>query len=66
MNLLIVKKNFDDSSHKKNPVFDVINYHAIIKNVMNIIVLINMIYILFKLKLQKSQLGDQIKIFHTT
>lgn len=52
---------------KKNPVFDVINYHAIIKNVMNIIVLINMIYILFELKLQKSQLGaDQIKIFHTT
>lgn len=65
MNLLKLK-NFDDSSHKKNPVFDVINYHAIIKNVMDIIVLINMIYILFKLKLHKSQLGDQIKIFHTT
>lgn len=45
---------------KKKPAF-VLNYHAIIKNVMNIIVLIIIYY--DKLKFHKSQLGDQSKIY---
>lgn len=59
MNLLKVQKFWWHFTQKKS-VF-VLNYHASIKNVMNIIVLIIIYY--DKLKFHKSQLGDQSKIY---